>query len=468
MDERTTPTPIYRTEYFLDEIVNNSDCPYEAKDRVERFLARIAGEDVETPEPMYRIELYLAKIAGDDVELPTPQSRTDRYLAKIAGEDIEVPEPMFRIEFWLAEWAEASDTWTWEKIVRKMQQGKTVPNGVEFTVHNEYYGDIDFIVRRSNVDKVSGSPTTPTTTIQCKYLLSDNNGNSAISLQYDRPEAFTAPLESAIAANKKVKFSLNIVYGSWTVGSYQFTPTAELPAGTALCMSGYQSTALTALKVQAYTDRTCKTKIGEWDVSASDGTEDVDLGNWQNHPQRVSYGSNNEAESNVFQMLNGIGLMRDIWEPKTPYDLMTTNYNNATRYGFLGGFPEEFRQHLGLALIDNITNTVFECPPMEKNKAYQHTGYIWLPSRKEIYGDNENANEEGETQFPYFEETGTTDADKLMYAKNAVNPTSYWLRTPNAGTANHVRICYTGNGGGLYYNIALNSNGLGPLAILVP
>ena len=360
------------------------------------------------------------------------------------------------------------DNATWQDVVLALELGLTVPNGVEFTVHNEYYGDIDFIVRRSNVDKVSGSPTTPTTTVQCKYLLSDDNGNSAISLQYDRPEAFTAPLESAIAANSKVKFSLNVAYGSWTVGSYQFTPDVQLPVGTALCMSGYQNTALTALKVQAYTDRTCKTKIGEWAVSASDGTESVDLGDWQNHPQRVSHGSNNEAESNVFQMLNGIGLMRDIWEPKTPYDLMTSNYNNATRYGFLGGFPEDFRQHLGLAVIDNITNNVFECPPMEKNKAFQHTGYIWLPSRKEIYGSNENANEADETQFPYFEETGTTDADKLMYAKNAVNPKSYWLRTPYAGTANNVRICDTGHGGGLYSSGALGSVGLGPLAILVP
>ena len=357
--------PITRIDMYLAAITEDEDAVTPLPDpvtRIDHYLAALAGVTAEIPEiPFTRIDHYLAAINGKSVELPAPITRIDKYLAAIAGQDIDpLPAPITRIDHYLASWAEISSNWTWEKIVRKMQQGKTVPNGVEFTVHNEYYGDIDFIVRRSNVDKVSGSPTTPTTTIQCKYLLSDNNGNSAISLQYDRPEAFVAPLENAVAANKKVKFSLNIAYGSWTAGSYQFTPTAELPAGTVLFMSGYQNTALTELKVQAYTDRSCKTKIGEWAVSASDGTEDVDLGNWQNHPQRVSYGSNNEPESNVYQMLNGIGLMKDIWEPKTPYDLMTTNFNNTTRYGFLGGFPEDFRQHLGLALIDNITNLFFQ------------------------------------------------------------------------------------------------------------
>lgn len=37
------------------------------------------------------------------------------------------------------------------------------------------------------------------------------------------------------------------------------------------------------------------------------------------------------------------------------------------------------------------------------------------------------------------------------------------LRTPNAGNANNVRICNTGNGGALNNNNANNSNGAAPI-----
>ena len=41
------------------------------------------------------------------------------------------------------------------------------------------------------------------------------------------------------------------------------------------------------------------------------------------------------------------------------------------------------------------------------------------------------------------------------------------LRTPNAGNANNVRICNTGNGGALNNNNANNSNGVAPLGGIV-
>lgn len=363
------------------------------------------------------------------------------------------------------------DNATWQDVVLALKLGLTVPNGVEFTVPHATHGNTDglitFITRRCNVDKVHGDPTKPTCTIQTKYLLSANGGTSAATFQYDRPESPFPPLETAIPANTVVQFQVVIAYGSWPVGTYHFTPTADLPAGACLTISGYQNTALTSLKVQCWTDQTCVTKIGEYEIASGDGSATVDLGGWQNHPHRISYGSNNEAESNNFAWLNTIGNMRENWTPQTPFDTMTTNFG-ATTVGFLGGFPEEFRQHLGLADIDNLTNTVYECPPVEKNKKITHTGRIWLASRKEIYGTNENANEADETQFPYYAEVGTTDADKLMYAEKATSPTSYWLRTPYASYANNVRICYMGNGGALDTTIAHNSYGVAPLAILVP
>ena len=88
------------------------------------------------------------------------------------------------------------------------------------------------------------------------------------------------------------------------------------------------------------------------------------------------------------------------------------------------------------------------------------------PSREEIYGTAENEYEAGETQFDYYRDEATEDADKLMFAQHAASPTSYWLRTPNAGGANSVRVCYSGSGGALYSGTASYSYGVAPLAIL--
>ena len=52
-------------------------------------------------EPVTRVEHYLAKIAGQDVDELEPVTRIEHYLAKIAGQDVEVPEPFTRIEKFL-------------------------------------------------------------------------------------------------------------------------------------------------------------------------------------------------------------------------------------------------------------------------------------------------------------------------------------------------------------------------------
>lgn len=98
-------TPIYRVEFFLDAIVNGGENPYEPMSPVEKYLARIAGADLQIPVPISSMDFYLAKLCGEVVELPTPVSRIDHYLAAICGEDVEVPDPVYRIEFWLNAWA---------------------------------------------------------------------------------------------------------------------------------------------------------------------------------------------------------------------------------------------------------------------------------------------------------------------------------------------------------------------------
>ena len=335
------------------------------------------------------------------------------------------------------------------QIVAAIRRGNLIPNGTEFVLPHSVYGDILCVTRARNMHKLAVDPNAPTVTFQPKSLLSSNGGTSAETFQYDRQEAMFAPLAEAIPSGTVVKFTAT-TYGSWTAGDKHFTASENLPVGTMLCINGYQNTALESLSVQAFADQKATTAFATMPIVAGDGDATVDLGAWEtdgNHPQRISYGSNNDAESNFFQFLNGDsgnGYMSSIFVPKTKYDMMASSFNSLK--GFLGGFSDEVRDCLGLAKINNITNTVFESQDSAytKNTEYTYNGYFFLPSRKEVYGSNENAHEDSEVQFDYYKEIATADHDKLMYAEKATSPTTYWLRTPGAGYAYHVRVCYTG------------------------
>ena len=363
------------------------------------------------------------------------------------------------------------DTHSASSIVAALRggHGEDIPNGSVFKETHETYGDIYFVTRRHNVEKVAGDPERPTITIQPLYLLSSNGGTSAATFQYDRSEAFKKAPE-AIPAGSVCKFNIPSTSSSWAAGDYHFTAAETIAAGAKLCLSVNAGTALPGTYVRIYDSAKAITHSAQYVIAAGDGGATVDLGsfgNTANHAQRVSYGNNNEAESNIFQWLNGDsgdGYMDSIFVEKNDYDMMDVSF--VSKKGFLGGFSDEFRSYLGLAHIHNIMNGIYENSEYTVNSEYDYNGYFWLPSRKEIYGTNENTYEDSEIQLPYYAEIGTANADKLMYAEKATSPASYWLRTPNASTAYAVRICDTGSGGALYYYGAISALGVAPLAIL--
>lgn len=359
-----------------------------------------------------------------------------------------------------------------KSIVAAIRSGNIdkIPNGSVFKETHDVYGDIYFVTRAKNQHKVVGDPTRPTITIQALYLLSAGGGSTAATFQYDRPEAFYKVTE-AIPANTVCKFTTPAL-DRWAAGTYNFTATAEIPVGAKLCISGYSySAALTSMKVNVYANAKATSTLAQYTISEGAGVATMDLGTWgtdKNHPQRISYGSNNEAQSNIFQWLNadtGSGYMDSVYEEKTDYDMMDTSF--TSKKGFLGGFSDEFRSYLGLCEIPNITNNVFEVSPYTANGAkYTHNGYFFLPSRKEIYGSNETNGENDEVQFDYYKDIATSNADKLMYAKGTTAATTYWLRTPYAGYARGVRVCYAGLGGALGTDSAPNAYAVAPLGIL--
>lgn len=358
-----------------------------------------------------------------------------------------------------------------KSIVAAIRSGNIdkVPNGSVFVEHHEVYGDIYFVTRAKNQHKVVGEPNRPTITIQSMYLLSEGGGSTAARFQYDREEAFYKVTE-AIPAGTVCKFTTPTC-GSWAAGTYYFTATAEIPVGAKLCISGPAWSALTSMKVNVYANAKATSTLAQYTISEGAGVATKDLGTWgtdRNATHRIAYGSNNEAQSNIFQWLNadtGSGYMDSVYEEKTDYDMMDTSF--TSKKGFLGGFSDEFRSYLGLCEIPNITNNVFEVSPYTANGAkYTHNGYFFLPSRKEIYGSNETNGENDEVQFDYYKDIATSDADKLMYAKGATAPVAYWLRTPYAGNPSGVKFCDAGGGGALSNVDARNAFAVAPLAIL--
>lgn len=59
----------------MEQVINGTVC------RKDAYLQKLAGDEVELPQPVMREEYYLAKMCGIyEGELPQPVTRTDRYL----------------------------------------------------------------------------------------------------------------------------------------------------------------------------------------------------------------------------------------------------------------------------------------------------------------------------------------------------------------------------------------------------
>ena len=113
--------------------------------RIEAFLAKICGEDVELPEPQTESELYLANIAGGSHDLPAPSSRTTLFLAKILGQDVELPEPQSRTDFFLANVAggdyELPEASTPIEALLAQWAGPNLPDGYKKLIGFAFAGD---------------------------------------------------------------------------------------------------------------------------------------------------------------------------------------------------------------------------------------------------------------------------------------------------------------------------------------
>ena len=365
----------------------------------------------------------------------------------------------------------------WRKLVGIAANGGTVAVGTEFTVSNRFYGDVDFIVRRTNVEHVTGDSTIPTVTIQQKHLIHyirrpEEGGAYAI----DAREAFHEPLTSIIPAGTVCKFTTNakssvLPYG-YSVGTFHFTAASTIPVGAVLCIrdecGNDIAVDLADNAVTVYLNQKAKEPLAEYPIVEGDVSDAFNLGTWGtdcNHTDRVNFGSNNIAESNLNWYLNVCTWdyeIDDVWEPATKYDMLDETCGDIS--GYLTGFPAAFRAALRRCDIHVLTGS-FESQDSiyTARSQYTYSCKVWLPSMREIFGSNYyGSNELVETQFPAF--VGTTNADKAMHTRAGTTTYPYFMRTPLTSTACYNGMEYTGQGA--YTINAASTVCIAPAAVL--
>ena len=346
------------------------------------------------------------------------------------------------------------DISTWAGIQRAVRMGiapQILPVGTQLTVNHSVLGNKLWDVVAHNYLKSTRDADAPTMTIMSHELLT--------ALQFDAPEAFYYATAALPAGT--YNFTLPNTYSSWAAGTYQFTLANQLPIGGQLCISGYADAALTTREVYAYSSRTATTKTEECTITSGDGG--TSLGSWEtdlNHPQRVSYGSNNYKESALRQFLISSAAAGSVWTPQTKYDRPPSW--NADTAGFVGGLDNDFLGVVGEVVLPCAANNTFESQDstITKGNKYTLSDRFYLASCKEIFGTNYDVDDDS-TLFPFYR--NAVAADRIKYRSGAA--AYWWARTPYSGYAHDVRLVYSD--GTVYGYGAGYSHALAPACTIV-
>ena len=277
--------------------------------------------------------------------------------------------------------------------------------------------------------------------------------------QFDAPEAFYYA-ETQLAAGT-YNVILASAYGGWAAGTYQFTLTQAVPAGGQLRINGYESTAITSLKVQSFANRTTNTATESVAITAGSGG--TNLGTFGegaiNSIQRVSYGSNNYKESAMRQFLNSSAAAGSVWTPQTKFDRPPSWLTSLA--GYKNGLDQDFLAVVGKVVLPCSANNIYEAPDstITKGTAYTLNDEFYIASRAEIFGSHDV--NDGTVLFPFYE--GAGNADRIKYRDGSA--ANWWLRSPSSGYAVIVRFVRSDGTVSNYY--AYSASGLAPACTIV-
>ena len=299
------------------------------------------------------------------------------------------------------------DISTWEGVQRAVRAGiapDVLPIGTQLLVSHSVYGDKLYDVVAHDYFKSAADENAHTMTLMCHSPIT--------MLPYDSSEAFYYA-ENELPAGT-YNFTIDSAYGSWGVGTYQFTLTKALPKGGQLCTNGDIGAALTERKVDAYASRTT-TEVSETVAitSGNVGTSLGTLGKELNHVQRVSSGSNNYKESALRQFLNSSATAGNVWTPQTKFDRPPEWVSSAP--GFMNGLDSDFLDVVGKVIVPCAANAIYESPDSTTVAGQKYTvaDKFYLASQAEIVGTFIDTSVDDSVLFPYYE--GATNIDRIKY-----------------------------------------------------
>lgn len=229
----------------------------------------------------------------------------------------------------------------------------------------------------------------------------------------------------------------------WAAGdvgkTISFTLTQAIPAGGQLVLNNAYNATMIGATISSFASPTATTATET--VTMAEGSGGTDLGSLTNAGtpasginsiQRALLGSNNWKESAQRQMMNSDKPAGSVWSPQTIFDRPPSWASNTA--GFLYGLDEDFVSVVSPTTYTTVNNTV-----SDGGREYSLTDKFFLPSRTEIYGDNELTNYPEGSLFGYY--TDATNADRIKYRAGSAR---YWrLRTPHYVSALYVRGVYT-------------------------
>ena len=149
----------------------------------------------------------------------------------------------------------------------------------------------------------------------------------------------------------------------------------------------------------------------------------------KNHAGRNSYGYNSWKESTLRQRMNAVGT--GWWTKQNPFD---SGLGLGTQG--LATDADSWFTDLIMPVYNRTARNTIGTASWGGGGGYDITlDKIWLPSIKEVFGNNNNNIAEG-AQFDYFLNVATTAAQRIQRDEGGT-ARNVWLRSPNTGNVNH-------------------------------
>lgn len=301
----------------------------------------------------------------------------------------------------------------------------------------------------------------------------DESGNVELNWHYtfpdgmpfDAPEAiYYAPSGGLAAGQYYITISVN--YGNgWVAGQHiNFTLTSAMAEGDQLyidCGTNNANNPTAGRTWNVYAKGSTTSKQSGTTSDSDTGTElgatnttKTTLPNENiNAPQRVVYGYNRWAQSNIRQYLNATGAGGTWWTAQNPWDRPSSQA--ATIRGWLGGCSTDFINNIATSEIVTDLNT--DDATVESKTTDTTYDKIYLPCLENWYINPQLAGEGNE--WDYYKELATqaglpgkfqqSQTYPILIKYNLATqtaPASVWLRSCGRGSANSSWNVYASGG----------------------